>query len=329
MDVNVAVVGATGLVGRTILKVLEERKFPVGRLGLFASPASEGKKLHFMGAEHTVKALTDNFYKGFDVALFSAGAEVSGKYGLLAARGGVTVIDNSSRFRRENYPLIVPEINADAYGGERIIANPNCSTIQAILPLAALRRYGLKRVNYVTFQSVSGSGQKGISALKRTLNDFYPYDITKTCIPAIGDFDLSGSSAEENKMIFETRKILGIKDLKVSATCVRVPVERCHGVSVAAEFEKPVSVGEARELIAKFPGVILCDNPRKGVYPNSVVAGGRDEVYVGRIREDCSSENGILFYCVADNIRKGAATNAVQIAETVVGSPFFTPASRC
>ncbi|MBP5193318.1 MAG: aspartate-semialdehyde dehydrogenase, partial [Clostridia bacterium] len=142
-------------------------------------------------------------------------------------------------------------------------------------------------------------------------------------------FDLSGSSAEENKMNLETRKILGLKDLKVSATCVRVPVERCHGVSVAAEFEKPVSVAEARELIARFPGVILCDNPRKGVYPNSVVAGGRDEVYVGRIREDRSKENGILFYCVADNIRKGAATNAVQIAETVVGSPFFTPASRC
>ena len=326
---NVAVVGATGLVGRTILRVLEERNFPVDRLGLFASAASEGKKLHFNGKEHTVKTLKENFYIGYDIALFSAGAEVAGKFAPLAAGGGVTVIDNSSRFRRDVFPLMVPEINGGEYRGERIVANPNCSTIQAVLPLAALLNFGLTRVSYVTFQSVSGSGQKGISALKRTLNDIYPYDITKTCIPAIGDFDTYGNSGEENKMIFETRRILGLKNLKISATCVRVPVERCHGVSVAAEFEKPITAVKARELVAKFPGVVLCDDPRKDVYPNSVVAAGRNEVYVGRIREDGSVKNGILFYCVADNIRKGAATNAVQIAETVISSPFFNPAGRC
>ena len=318
---NVAVVGATGLVGRTFLKVLEEYDFPINNLVLYASARSAGKKVLFKGEEYTIVELTHDAFDNIDIALFSAGGGVSKEYAPIAAKKGAIVIDNSSAWRMEkDCALIVPEINIeDAYDKSSIIANPNCSTIQSVLPLKPLLdKFGLKRVVYTTYQSVSGSGQKGVNDLQRCKNgekpEFYPYDIANTCIPEIDEFLDDGYTKEEMKMVNETRKILHVDNLPISATCIRVPVAACHGVMIQVELEKDFTIDEVKEALRNYPGIVLYDDPKNHIYPNSIVAKDHDEVYVGRIRRDLSCENGLLLYSVADNIRKGAAANAVQIA---------------
>lgn len=318
---NVAVVGATGLVGRTFLEVLEEYNFPINELKLYASKRSAGNIVNYRGKDYTIIELTEDAFDNTDIALFSAGGGVSKQFAPIAAKKGAIVIDNSSAWRMdENCSLIVPEINIeDAYEKSTIIANPNCSTIQSVLPLKALQdAFGLKKVVYTTYQSVSGSGQKGINDLNKCLNgeknEFYPYDIANTCIPEIDEFLEDGYTKEEMKMVNETRKILHLPDLKVSATCIRVPVKACHGVMMQVELDKKFTLEEVREALKKQDGIILYDDVKNHIYPNSIVAKGQDKVYVGRIRYDIANENSILLYCVADNIRKGAAGNAVQIA---------------
>ncbi len=321
---NTAVVGATGLVGRTFLELAEERNFPSGELRLFASPRSEGKTLRFRGEDLPVRAIDRESFRNTDFAFFFAGREVSEKYVPVAAESGAIAIDNSSYFRmKREVPLLVPEINFSDRGREKTIANPNCSTIQAVLPLAAIaRRFGLKSLSFVTFQAVSGSGQRGIKDLSRTRAgkppSFYPYAIGGTCIPQIGGFDAEGNSEEERKMRDETRKILHLPDLPVSATCVRVPVENAHAVCVSAETEFPCSAEEARGAIAAQKGCVVVDDPARSLYPVSSLASGRNEVFVGRIRPDRTRKNGIVFYCVADNLRRGAAYNALLIAEEII-----------
>lgn len=318
---NVAVVGATGLVGRTFLKVLEEYKFPIKNLVLYASKRSAGSLVNFMGKDYTIVELTEDAFEDCDIALFSAGGSVSKQYAPIAAKKGAIVIDNSSAWRMdENCALVVPEINIDdVYKNSNIIANPNCSTIQSVLPLKALNdNFGLKKVIFTTYQAVSGSGQKGIDDLNRCKrgekNEFYPYDIANTCIPEIDEFLDDGYTKEEMKMVNETRKILHLPELLVSATCIRVPVEACHGVMMQVELDKEFTLDEVRKALTNQPGVVLYDDVKNHIYPNSLVARNQDNVFVGRIRKDLANENSILLYCVADNIRKGAASNAVQIA---------------
>jgi len=318
---NVAVAGATGLVGRTFLKVLEEYNFPINNLVLYASKRSAGNVVVFKGKEYVVEELTEDSFDNIDIALFSAGGSISKQFAPIAAKKGAVVIDNSSAWRMDdNCALVVPEINiADVYSKSNIIANPNCSTIQSVLPLKALNdKFGLKKVVFTTYQSVSGSGQKGINDLVNCLqgkkNEFYPYDISNTCIPEIDEFLEDGYTKEEMKMVNETRKILHLPDLLVSATCIRVPIKACHGVMMQVELNKEFTIEEVKKALADQEGVVLYDDVKNHIYPNSIVAKDQDQVYVGRIRKDLANENSILLYCVADNIRKGAASNAVQIA---------------
>ena len=322
---NVAIVGATGLVGGTFLKVLAEVKFPINNLRLLASSKSAGKVIVYEGKEYIVEELTENSFDGMDLALFSAGAQVSKIYAPIAEAKGCLVIDNSSCFRNDtDKALIVPEVNAfDAdpnLGYSRIIANPNCSTIQAIIPLKPLHeKYGLKRVVYTTYQAVSGSGMKGILDLEKSLKGeactFYPYNISETCIPEIDVACDNGYTKEEMKMVNETRKMLHLPDLKVAATCVRVPVKNSHAVSITVELEKEFDVEEVKSLLSTYPGIVVVDDLKNHKYPVSQLSNGNNLVYVGRIRRDLSCDNGLLLYTVGDNIRKGAASNAVQIAE--------------
>lgn len=317
---NVAIVGATGLVGSTFIHVLEEYKFPVKSIKMLASKRSAGKKLLFNGKEYTVEELTENSFEGIDLALFSAGGDVSKKFAPIARSAGARVIDNSSAWRQDKeIPLIVPEVNFSDYKMNKLIANPNCSTIQSIIPLKAIDdAYGLTRVFYSTYQAVSGSGQKGKNDLEGCLNGdepkFYPYNIAQTCIPEIDVFLDNGYTKEEIKMVNETRKILHKPDLLVSATCVRVPVANSHGVSIMCEVEKEFDIDDVKKTLANFPDIVVLDDNVNHIYPTSIVANGTDKVYVGRIRKDLAAKNGLLFYCTADNIRKGAASNAVQIA---------------
>ena len=322
---NVAVVGATGLVGSTFLKVLAEYKFPIEKLTLFASERSAGKQVEYDGQLYTVQALKEGCFEGIEIALFSAGGSVSEKWAPEAEKSGAVVIDNSSAWRMNpDCALIVPEINLNDFDNARkIVANPNCSTIQSVLPLKPLNdKFGLKRVVYTTYQAVSGSGQKGRDDLARTLRgedpQFYPYNISKTCIPHIDVFTDNGYTKEEIKMVNETRKILHMPNLPVSATCVRVPVANAHAVSVMVELEKPFTLEEVRNAFASYEGIEVMDDVKNLIYPVSTVANGNDTVYVGRIRKDLSCENGLLFYAVSDNIRKGAAANAVQIAKGLI-----------
>ena len=319
---NVAVVGATGVVGSTFLKVLAEYHFPINNLVLLASSKSAGKVISYEGKDYVVEELGPDSFKGrtLDIALFSAGASVSLEYAPLAAKEGILVIDNSSAWRNDpTKALVVPEVNPEDITASGIIANPNCSTIQSIIPLKALDdKYCLKRVNYTTYQAVSGSGMKGILDLERTLkgekNEFYPYEIAKTCIPEIDVFLDNGYTKEEMKMVNETRKMLHHPNLPISATCVRVPVFNSHGVSIVCELERDFELDDVRTLLKNYPGLVLVDDPKNHIYPVSTLATGNDLVYVGRIRRDLSRENSLIFYCVGDNIRKGAASNAVQIA---------------
>jgi len=324
---NLAVVGATGLVGSTFLKVLEERNFPFENLYLMASAKSAGTTLIFKGKEYVVEELNEHsFDKPIDIALFSAGGSASEKYAPIAAAHGTIVVDNSSAWRMdEAVPLVVPEVNAkDIAWNKGIIANPNCSTIQAVVPLKPLHdKYTIKRIVYSTYQAVSGSGLKGITDLKEglagsTTPKNYPHPIANNCLPHIDVFLENGYTKEEMKMIKETHKILGDDTIKVTATTVRVPVFDCHSESINVEFEKPFEISELKALLASSSGVVLQDDPENNLYPLALNAAGKDEVFVGRVRRDFSVESGINMWVVADNIRKGAATNAIQIAEELI-----------
>ena len=320
---KVAIVGATGLVGRTVLKVLEEKKFKNVEYYLFCSKKSANTKINFLNTTYITQELTTNsFDLHFDYAIFCAGGETSKNYAPIAVSKGTVVIDNSSIFRMdENVPLIVPEVNSEEIlNNNGIIANPNCSTIQAVLPLKALdNKYGIKRIVYSTYQAVSGAGRSGIENLlsKYAGEDLkkFPYSIYNNCIPHIDVFMEDGYTKEEHKMINETRKILNKPNLPITATAVRVPVENCHGESINVELENDFDLYDVKLLFQNFPNLIVVDNPDKNYYPLASKANGNDEVFVGRIRRDFSVKNGINFWVVADNLRKGAATNAVQILE--------------
>lgn len=324
---NVALVGVTGVVGSTFLKVLEERDFPFNELYMMASAKSAGKTINFRGRDYIVEELNEHsFDKDIDIALFSAGGSVSEKYAPIAAAHGVTVVDNSSQWRMDpEVPLVVPEVNPeDVEWNKGIIANPNCSTIQAMVVLKPLHdKYKIKRVVYSTYQAVSGSGVKGIEDLKNGLagNDTtnaYPHPIAGNCIPQIDVFTENGYTKEEMKMINETHKILGDDSIKVTATTVRVPVFDSHSESINIEFENDFDLDELREVLAKAPGIVVQDDPANSIYPLARNAAGTDEVYVGRIRRDFSVDSGVNLWVVSDNIRKGAATNTVQIAEVLI-----------
>ncbi len=319
MGYVVAVVGATGMVGRKMLDVLEEREFPVEKIKLLASARSAGKRVDFRGRVEVVEELTPESFEGVDLALFSAGGGVSRKFAPEAAKRGAVVVDNSSAWRMvEGVPLVVPEVNPDAVGKAEIIANPNCSTTQCILPLKVVDDlFGLKRVVYSTYQAVSGSGRGGIDELEKG-ERYYPHPVNGNCLPHIDEFLEDGSTKEERKMVDETRKILNLPNLPVTATCVRVPVVNSHGVSINIETQKRVDLEKLRAAMEEFPGMVVQDDPGNNIYPLAREASERDEVFVGRLRRDYSLENGLNMWVVSDNLRKGAATNTVQIAELLL-----------
>lgn len=326
--VNLAVVGATGMVGRTFLKVLEERNLPIDNFYVMASKRSAGTSITFNGKTYIVEELTENsFDKPIDIALFSAGGSTSEKFAPIAASKGCIVIDNSAQWRMNpEVPLIVPEVNPeDISWNKGIIANPNCSTIQAIVALKPLDdKFKIKRVVYSTYQAVSGAGVAGWNDLENGLKGEtpkkFPHSIANNCLPHIDVFLENGYTKEEMKMIWETRKILHNPDLKVTATTVRVPVFNSHSESINIEFENSFEMEDVIETLRNAPGIIIEDDVKNNVYPLATNATGHDEVYVGRIRKDESVENGINLWVVADNIRKGAATNAVQIAEAIINA---------
>jgi aspartate-semialdehyde dehydrogenase len=331
-EFRVAIVGATGLVGRVMREILEERDFPVAELRLLASERSRGMRFPFRGEEIEVEVLGEDSFHGLDLALFSAGAEVSRRYAPLAAARGVLVVDNSSAFRmEEDVPLVVPEVNPeDAFRHRGIIANPNCSTIQMVVVLKPLHDAArLKRIIATTFQSVSGTGKAAVEELraqtadvlegKTPVPEVYPHQIAFNCLPHIDVFLPNGYTKEEMKMVNETRKIMGLPGLAVTATTVRVPVFVGHSESVYAEFEEAIDAERAREILRGAPGVEVVDDPSRSAYPLAVEAAGKDPCFVGRIRGDLSIENALNMWIVADNLRKGAALNAVQIAELVLG----------
>ena len=323
---KLALVGATGLVGATARKVLEEKNLPISEYVFFSSNKSAGTKINFLGKEYVVRELKeDSFDEGFDFAIFSAGGETSKKYSPIAASKGCIVVDNSSAFRMdENVPLVVPEVNPDDIKWNTgIIANPNCSTIQAVVALKPLDdKYKIKRIVYSTYQAVSGAGKSGVDDLENGLKGIapkkFPYPIINNCLPHIDVFEENGYTKEEIKMINETRKILGKPDLKITATTVRVPVINSHSESINVEFENDFDLEELKDLLRNSPGIVVQDDPKNNIYPLAINASGTDEVYVGRIRRDESAPFGINMWVVSDNIRKGAASNAVQIVEKLI-----------
>jgi len=328
---NVAVVGATGAVGEEMRLVLEERKFPIEKLSLFASSRSAGKEYKYKEEKVVVRELKDDSFSGIDVALFSGGDEVSKHFAPLAVQQGTIVIDNGKYFRMDpQVPLVVPEVNPDDLKKHKgLIANPNCSTIQMVVALKPIYdEAGIERVVVATYQSVSGTGKEAIEELKNQAASIakgkefeikaYPYQIAYNALPHIGSFKENGYTSEEMKMLNETRKILGDDNIRVAATTVRVPVYRAHSEVVHIETKKKISVQRTREILSAFPGIKVIDNPEKLEYPLPLFAEGKDEVFIGRIREDISTENGLVMWVVSDNLRKGAALNAVQIAELLI-----------
>ncbi len=323
---NIAIVGATGMVGRTFLEVLEERNFDIDNLYLFSSKKSAGSKVIFKGKEYIVEELKENsFERDIDIALFSAGGDISKKFAPIARDNGVIVVDNSSAWRMDkDIPLIIPEVNPEDINWHNgIIANPNCSTIQSVVPLKVLHdAFKIKRIIYSTYQAVSGSGVGGIQDLENGIkgekNQKYPYQIAYNCIPHIDDFMENLYTKEEIKMIEETKKILNDQNIRVTATAVRIPVKHGHSVSVNVEFEKEFELPQIYELLESVKGIVVTDDVKNNIYPMPLDVEGKDEAYVGRIRRDFSVENGINMWVVADNIRKGAATNTVQIAELLL-----------
>ena len=331
---KVAVVGVTGLVGTRMMEVLEERQFPVTEFIPVASERSAGKKVTFKGKEYTVVTADEAIAAGPDLAIFSAGGGPSKELAPRFAAVGCRVVDNSSCWRMDpDKKLVVPEINADVLtADDYIIANPNCSTIQMLLPLAPLhKRFTIKRIVVSTYQSVTGSGNKAVAQMQAERGGaawgeykaFYPYPIDQNVIPHIDVFMENGYTKEEMKMVDETHKILGDHTIGVSPTTARVPVLGGHSESINLEFEKPVELDEVRSIWENTPGVTVLDNPAENVYPMPLYALGKDDVFVGRLRKDLSVANGINFWCVSDNIRKGAATNAVQIAEVLLAKGFL------
>lgn len=320
---KLAIVGATGLVGRTALKVLEEKNLPNFEYTLFCSKKSAGTKLTLLGKEYTTKELTDSsFDEGFDFAIFSAGGETSKHFAPIAASKGCIVVDNSSAFRMDkDVPLVVPEVNPEEIANNHgIIANPNCSTIQAVVPLKPIDdKYKIKRIVYSTYQAVSGAGRNGVDDLENGIKGLpptkFPHPIFNNCLPHIDVFVEDGYTKEEHKMINETRKILKRPDLPITATTVRVPVINSHSESINIELENDFDLDEVKELLANFPGIIVVDDIKNNKYPIATEANGHDEVFVGRIRRDYSVKYGLNIWVVADNIRKGAASNAIQIVE--------------
>ena len=319
---KLALVGATGLVGRTALEILEEYSLPISEYVFFASKKSAGTKVNFMGKDYIVQELTDNsFDDGFDYAIFSAGGDTAKHFAPIAAEKGCIVIDNSSAFRMDNdVPLVVPEVNPEsAFENHGIIANPNCSTIQAVVPLKVMNDIcPIKRIVYSTYQAVSGAGKKGVDDLTNNTTTKFPYPIQNNCLPHIDVFLPNGYTKEEMKMINETRKILGRPDLKITATTVRVPVMNSHSESINVEFEKDFDLTEIIEKLKNSKGIIVQDDAGNNIYPLATNANGHDEVFVGRIRRDDSVTYGLNFWCVADNIRKGAASNAIQILKLLI-----------
>lgn len=329
---KLAIVGASGLVGRTVLKILEEKNLPIYEYVLFSSKKSAGSVIHFMDKDYTVKELTEASFSDehFDFAIFSAGGETSLKYSPIAAKNGCIVIDNSSAFRmKDDVPLVVPEVNPeDIKLNKGIIANPNCSTIQAMLPIKALdEKYNVKRIIYSTYQAVSGAGRYGIEDLENGYKNLppkkFPYPIYNNCLPHIDVFNENGYTKEEEKMINETRKILHKPDLNITATCVRVPVINCHCESINLEFEKEFDMEDVYNTLEKFENITVIDNSKENLYPLPTEVTGKDNIFVGRIRRDYSIENGLNLWVVADNIRKGAATNAIQILEELIKEPPY------
>ncbi len=328
--VNLAVVGVTGMVGRTFLKVLEEKNLPIDKFYAFASKKSAGTKITFNGKEYEVEELKeDSFDRGIDIALFSAGGETSRIFSPIAASKGCIVIDNSSYFRMDkDVPLVVPEVNPeDIAKNKGIIANPNCSTIQAVVALKPLHdKYKIKRIVYSTYQAVSGAGRAGVLDLQNGIKGEEPkmflHPIANNCIPHIDTFLDNGYTKEEMKMINETRKILHDDSLKITATTVRVPVENSHSESINVEFYEKFDLDELIKDLENMQGVVVLNDHTKNQYPLATISNGTDEVYIGRIRRDESLENGINMFVVADNIRKGAASNAVQIAEYIIKNQF-------
>jgi len=330
---KVAILGASGAVGREFINVLEERDFPIEELTLLASERSAGTKIEFRGEELTVKAVGPDSFAGCQIALFSPGAEASRQWAPIAAKAGAIVIDNTSAFRMEpDVPLIVPEVNPDAVAGAKarnIIANPNCSTIQMVVALKPLHDAAkIQRIVVSTYQSVSGKGQQGIHELEKQVSDLmnareteahaFAHRIAFNVLPHIDSFLENGYTKEEMKMVNETRKIMGDPSIQVSATCVRVPVFMGHSEAVNVTFEKKLTAAEARELLKAAPGIKVLDDPQNNVYPMPMLAVGDSATHVGRIREDISQPNGLELFVCADNLRKGAALNAVQIAELLV-----------
>jgi aspartate-semialdehyde dehydrogenase len=327
----VAVAGATGAVGVEMLRVLEQRGFPASEVRALASSRSAGRRVPFAGAELVVRELTESSFEGVDIALFSAGAEISRRYRAAVVRAGCVMIDNSSAFRmEEGVPLVVPEVNpADAALHSGVIANPNCSTIQMVVALKPLHDLSpIRRVVVSTYQAASGAGQAAMDELYEQTGDFlsgrdfeahtFAHRIAFNCIPQIDVFLEDDSTKEEWKMVVETQKIMHAPEVRVAATCVRVPVLRCHSESVNVEFDAPVSVEAARAAFATAPGVTVLDDPAGGLYPMPALLEGTDDTYVGRLRRDPSVEHGLAFWVVADQLRKGAALNAVQIAELLL-----------
>ena len=330
---NVAVVGATGAVGNEMVSILAERNFPVANLKLLASTRGAGTKMEFKGEEYIVQVLNENSFSGVDIGLFSAGGSVSEKFAPIAGNAGCVVIDNTSAFRMDpEVPLVVPEVNAHAiaqYPKKNIISNPNCSTIQMVVALKPIHDVArIKRVVVSTYQAVSGTGKRAIKELESQVlaiygnreieKSVYPHQIAFNCLPHIDVFFDNGYTKEEMKMVNETKKIMEDNSIGVTATTVRVPVFYGHSESVNIETEKKLTAEDVRKILSKAPGVVVVDNPKKFEYPLAIHAAGRDETFVGRIREDESISNGINMWIVSDNIRKGAALNAVQIAEILI-----------
>jgi aspartate-semialdehyde dehydrogenase len=330
---NVAVVGATGAVGNEMIRILDERNFPVAQLKLLASERSIGKSIEYKGKSINVEVLNENSFEGIQIGLFSAGGSISEKFAPIAAHAGCVVVDNTSAFRMvPDIPLVVPEVNPEAikqYKNKGIIANPNCSTIQMVVALKPIHdAVRIKRIVVSTYQAVSGTGKKAIDELEAQTRALlscqepvvkvYPYQIAFNCLPQIDVFIDNGYTKEEMKMINETKKIMNDPTIAVTATTVRVPVFYAHSESVNIETEKKITPAEVRTLLSKAPGVQVVDDPGKKLYPLAIHCAGKNDTYVGRIREDESIANGINMWVVSDNLRKGAALNAVQIAEILI-----------
>jgi aspartate-semialdehyde dehydrogenase len=336
---NIAIVGATGAVGVEMMRCLDERKFPVGELRLLASARSAGRKMTFKGQELTIQELTENSFAGIDIALFSAGGDISRKYAAAAVAAGAVVVDNSSAFRMDpKTPLVVPEINAaDVKNHQGIIANPNCTTAITLMALYPLhQQFGVSRVIASSYQAVSGTGAQAIEELAAQSREWaqqsrawdaakldsqpkvYPYQIAFNVLPQVDSFMDTGYTKEEMKMENEGRKIMHLPDFRASVTCVRVPVFRAHSIAVTAQFDKPVSVEAARAVLAKAPGLDIIDEPASRKYPLPLDIAGKDNCAVGRLRMDCALENALSFWVVGDQLLKGAALNAVQIAECLL-----------